>query len=62
MQWRLKMTAVINGVIVTGTPEEIKALIDMYNPPKHYSTAGYGEGVKSDEGDVRPVRRNKTGS
>ena len=27
------MTAIINGVQVTGTPEEIKILIDMYNPP-----------------------------
>ena len=30
------MTAIVNNVIVSGTPEEIKALIDLCKPPVEY--------------------------
>lgn len=30
------MTAIINGVMVSGSPEEIKRLIDMYKQVENY--------------------------
>lgn len=32
------MTAVINGVVVTGMPEEIKVLMDLYTPPEIFAS------------------------
>ena len=44
------MTAVINNVMVQGTPEEIKVLIDLYIPPVGTTSANYGEEVPVSEG------------
>ena len=35
------MTAIINNITISGTPEEIKALIDLYNPPVVTTSADY---------------------
>ena len=43
------MTAVINKVLVSGTPEEIKALIDLYSPSVVIKPH-YGENDPTPEG------------
>ena len=35
------MTAIINNVVVQGKPEEIKELLDAYNPPETFTTVEF---------------------
>ena len=58
------MTVFINGVMVNGRPDEIKELLDMYNPPKinasnntrwfidhHGKVSPIGEEINDDRGN-----------
>ena len=43
------MTAIINNVIVQGKPEEIKELLDAYNPPGVFTTVEFNKPATQSE-------------